>query len=448
VAAAILLITVSVFAQNYQGDARKIGMGGAGGSDNLASNALEESQSDRSFVLPLGLIQVAQDRQYFDPRKSSFDPSILLEDLSNPIHYTIHRGTRSSLVRDLVNGNVNPDLSTYRGFVPASRISAQGLVSPSFGHTFRVSGEPNGTSHSIRLGAGPYLSMGTSFRIDDGLVNVLSGQTSSLSNASMSINNTTTGQGAASFTVGYRGQFVLHNDAQSLRSKRILVATDYHYIHGLRYDSADMKFQFDTGATGLLTDSSIGNSAVLNHFFSSSGRGYAVDVAAAAMASGWQVAVGANGIGNRIEWNGVRGETLTLNSLLHGSGYTKQLLPDVPSSVTVRLPVRYNGAVAYTVNRMSGTADFSHGFQGSTFHGGFELRVSRVQLRGGGRYSLNRWDPTGGIGFNVTRRMSFDVAGFQTTANLERSRKVSIAASIRIHRAPKDEGSVSTASTR
>lgn len=434
---AILFMTVSLFAQNYQGDARKIGMGGIGETDNPAAKAMGETGSDRTIVLPFGLIQVARDRQYFDPRKNTFDPSILLQDLANPIHYTFHRRTQSSFVRDLVSGNVNPDLSTYRGFSPASQISAAGLASPSFGHTFRLTGDRD-TVHSLYVGAGPYLAMGTAFKIDTALSSVLSGQTPSLANSSMAINNTTTGQGALSFTLGYRGQFTFQGGAQSPRNKRILIATDYHFIHGLRYDTANMQFQFDTGASGLLTDSSTGNAAILDHYFSRSGRGYAVDISAAAMTSNWQIALGANGIGNRIDWTGVRADRLTLSSLFNGNGYVKQALPDVASDVIVRLPVRYNGSIAYNFRRMSGTAEFSQGFQGTTFHGGFEARLLRFQVRGGGRYSLNTWAPTAGFGFDITKRIGLDLAGFQTTGNIQRTRNVAVAASIRIHRKAKE----------
>jgi len=52
----ILFLTLSVFGQNYEGDARKIGMGGTGESDNLASKAMDEGQGDRSIVLPLKFI--------------------------------------------------------------------------------------------------------------------------------------------------------------------------------------------------------------------------------------------------------------------------------------------------------------------------------------------------------------------------------------------------------
>jgi hypothetical protein len=256
-------------------------------------------------------------------------------------------------------------------------------------------------------------------------VKVLAGQTSVVPYASLSIDNTTTGQGAVSFTAGYRGQF-----GDTVR--RIHVATDYHYIHGLRYENADMKFRFDTGDSGLLTDISAGDAAVVDRVFSSSGRGFAVDVAAGATTPKFEVAVGANGLGNRIEWTGVRAERFSLSNLQLGGSYSKQRLPGVLSNVTVRLPIRYNGRFAYNFDSVSGAAEFSRGFQGSTFHGGFEMRLPGVQIRGGGRYSLNEWHPTAGLGVKLTKRISLDLAGYQTTANIERARRISVAASIRV----------------
>jgi hypothetical protein len=385
--------------------------------------------------VPLGLIQLAQDRRYFDPRKDTFDPATLLEDLANPIHFTFHRGTHSSLIRDLVNGKVNPDLSAYRGFMPANRLSAEGLAAPRFGHTFRLRESGTGTLHSVYLGAGPYLSMGTAFDIDNRLLSVLAGQTSAPLNTALSINNTTTGQGAASLTVGYRGQYAFHNSAGSTGTS-IHIGTDFHYIHGLRYDSASMRFQFDTAASGLLTDSPTNNAAVVDHSFSSSGHGYAVDIAAGMTTRHLHVSLGANGLGNKIEWTGVLAERLILDSLLHGGSYVKQPLPLDVSNVTTHLPVRYNGSIAYAFGWASGTAEYSRGFQGSTFNGGFDVRVTRIQLRGGARYSLNQWHPTVGLGLNLTRRIALDIAGFQTTANIERARKIAVAASIRIARKP------------
>ncbi len=75
----------------------------------------------------------------------------------------------------------------------------------------------------------------------------------------------------------------------------------------------------------------------------------------------------------------------------------------------------------------------AQGFQGTTFHAGFEERLKLIELRGGMRYSSDIWNPSGGIGINVWPRVGFDFALFGTSANLERTRHLALAASIRIN---------------
>ena len=79
-------------------------------------------------------------------------------------------------------------------------------------------------------------------------------------------------------------------------------------------------------------------------------------------------------------------------------------------------------------------AQFANGFNGTTFRGGYEHKFNRVQLRGGGRYVEDRFEPTGGVGFNFSNRVGVDVAAFATSANLERKRNMAIAFSIRLMR--------------
>jgi hypothetical protein len=100
----------------------------------------------------------------------------------------------------------------------------------------------------------------------------------------------------------------------------------------------------------------------------------------------------------------------------------------------VELPIDYRGNVAYDADRWAAVAEAGHGLGGASLHGGFEWRFDAVELRGGGRYSWQRWNPTGGAGFNISPRVSFDVAAFATTANIERKRRLALAASVRINR--------------
>jgi len=54
-------------------------------------------------------------------------------------------------------------------------------------------------------------------------------------------------------------------------------------------------------------------------------------------------------------------------------------------------------------------------------------------VRGGARYTTEKWNPTGGIGFDFSPKVSFDVAAYGTHANIERKRKTAIAFSIRFN---------------
>ena len=93
----------------------------------------------------------------------------------------------------------------------------------------------------------------------------------------------------------------------------------------------------------------------------------------------------------------------------------------------------YRGNLAYRADRWSAAAEVGHGFGGGSFHGGFEQRIGRVELRGGARYTVSKWNPTGGVGFDLSPRISLDVAAYGTNANIERKRQLAMAASIRFN---------------
>jgi hypothetical protein len=130
----LLLVTyVGAPAQSFSGDARKIGMGGIGYSENIATGMLAEQRPYSSVVIPLGFIQMALDRKKFDPNDDSFDPILVMEYAASPLHYVFDRnpgGARGAFVKDLVDGKLNRNLNAYRGFVPTSKLTAEGLASP------------------------------------------------------------------------------------------------------------------------------------------------------------------------------------------------------------------------------------------------------------------------------------------------------------------------------
>ena len=78
-------------------------------------------------------------------------------------------------------------------------------------------------------------------------------------------------------------------------------------------------------------------------------------------------------------------------------------------------------------------SEYAHGFNRNQFHAGGERHLALIDLRGGMRFSQDSWDPAGGFGLNFGK-VSLDLAAFTTHSNIERERRVSYAASLRINR--------------
>ena len=441
-----LVTYVGAPAQNFSGDARKIGMGGIGYSDNIATKMVEEQRPYSSVVIPLGFIQMALDRKHFDPDDDSFDPILLMEYAANPLHFVVGRnpgGARGEFVKDIVNGELNRNLNAYRGFVPTKKLTAEGLASPNWGKTFKFLKRGGGSFHGIYVGAGPYLSAKTVLDIDPNLIDVFASPTevplTSLANKSFFITDDSFGQLALAVTGGYRGRFALPGRSGSGSSDRdgIYVGANYHYLRGFRYESSDMMFRFDTEASGpsigLLTLLPGTAPAVVDNFTSHSGTGFALDFGVAAVIDSFELGFGVNGVANRIEWKNLTGKRYQLLGLTQGSDFLELGLPPGPSLFRVELPTQYVGSGAYHLNNWSFVAEAANGFQGSSFHGGVERRFGWVELRGGGRYGLDRWHPTGGVGFNLNQRVSLDVAAFGTTTNIERQMRPGLAVSFRFN---------------
>jgi hypothetical protein len=104
---ALCSVTMPVWAQNFSGDARSIGLETASEQTNLASGLVNDARPYRSIVVPLGLIQVFKNTSIYNATKNTLDPIRVMELTSNPLHYTFNRNEGDSgeqLVHDLVNG--------------------------------------------------------------------------------------------------------------------------------------------------------------------------------------------------------------------------------------------------------------------------------------------------------------------------------------------------------
>src|SRR5262245_60043748 len=208
----LVVVAVPLSAQNFTSDARLVAIGGVGGHPNDAMRFAGDARSYRSIGLPIGLFQVLKNTKVFDPsQKQDFNPLRAIQLLSSPLHYTFDLSENTPgelLVHDLVNSTLKRDLNAYRGFAPKPDFHSQGLVSPTFGKTFRVAGDKDGPHPGFYVGAGPYLALGTNMNIDQRLVNIFTSSSNTyVPNTSFLIGNVTNGQAAGALTFGYRGRF-------------------------------------------------------------------------------------------------------------------------------------------------------------------------------------------------------------------------------------------------
>jgi hypothetical protein len=214
----------------------------------------------------------------------------------------------------------------------------------------------------------------------------------------------------------------------------LYIGANYHYLYGFRYEHFTPNARLDTNAQGLLTiNPALGLPVTIVRDTSTDGTGFAIDMGVGAVLNRWEVGFGVNGIANRINWTSMERTNYVLNSLFAGGEFVD--LPPVPvADVRLELPVDVRANVTYNAPAWTAITEYGHGYNGTSFRGGFEQRFGSMQLRGGGRYVNERWEPTGGVGFNLSQRFGVDIAAFGTSANLERERHLAIAFSLRFMR--------------
>src|SRR5262245_62534952 len=104
----------TAFAQDYSFDARRIALGGAGGTPNVASKLVERQRRYKSVLIPVGLVKLLTDIRVYYPNREDFDFSRAVEYSASPLHFVFGRTkdiTARSLFRDIVHASLQPDLN-------------------------------------------------------------------------------------------------------------------------------------------------------------------------------------------------------------------------------------------------------------------------------------------------------------------------------------------------
>ena len=436
VTTALVLIAASnraALAQNYSFDARDIALGSVAGVGNLSTKMIEEQRPYRSIVLPFGLFQVFSNTDIYNPDSKAFDPITAIENVSSPLHYIFNRhsgdAAQLAFVNDLRNATLSRDLTKYRGFAPANDLLGAGLEAPNWGATFKLTQDDRGGFHGVYVGAGPYFTLRDESTFDPALTNVWATGVN-VPNALLPITNEAEVQLALAITGGYRGRMAWPSGIGSGSDREgLYFAANYNYIRGFQYLFDDLAVRLRTDSAGLVTTTS---NIVLDNRTATEGNGFSIDMGVGAVINHWEFGFGAKGIANRINWREVEQQAFVLASVTNGGDFIDS--PTFPAAdMRVTVPVDVRGNASYVTDRWSAAVGVGHGFGGGFFHGGYERRFNRLEARGGGRYTFGIWNPSGGVGYDFTPRVSIDVALFGTSTNIERTRKAALAVSIRFN---------------
>ena len=437
IAGLLLVWTASpAFAQNYSFDARRIALGGVGGTPNLASKLVERQRRYRSILIPIGLVKVLSDLHVFYPNREDFDFSRAVEFAYSPLHFVFGRSddiTVRTFFRDIVHAQLQPDLNAYRGFDVDPSVTAEGLILENWGKTFMVRSDDR-SFQGIYVGAGPYLAASAYAKFESELVNLLNSPVDRyLPDAGFGIGGGETDQLALAITGGYRARvpFFLQEGTAAGRNG-MYVAANFHYLQGLRLDDFSANLQFETDVVGLVVPNPATPPLSIDWQTSSNGHGMAVEGGVEFVVNRWDFGFGVGGIANRITWTDIERHHVSLPRFFGGIDFFHVRLPVTGEKLRLELPVTYTGDVAYHREDWSVLSEYSHGFMGNQFRAGLEYRLGPVELRGAGRFYDGSWYPSAGAGFNLTRSFGIDAALFGTKTFLERTPHVGLAISLRL----------------
>ena len=433
IAVSFVVLPSRAAAQNWSFDARIIALGNVAGSGNLAHDMIPQQRPYTVIPLPFGLVQVLKDFDIYNPDSIKFDPIRAVEYVSSPLHYIIGRNddtqAQTLFVSDLRNATLSRDLSRYKGFVPAPDLLAEGLAKPLWGGTLKFHRTQSGSYQGVYIGAGPYLALTNHSTFDQQLLNVLSTGVNA-ANAVMPIANFDTGQAAVAAVVGYRARWGWSGVGPGVRADGVYLAANFNYLRGFAYSNDVLTINLNTDRTGLVSPAS--NIAVI-HQDATKGNGYAIDVGVGTVVDRLELGVAANGLANHIDWTGVTETRFLLASVLSGNSNFLEGVTTPLANARVELPIDFVANATYNGYGWLGTIQAGHGFGGKSFRGGLEQRLGPFEVRGGIRYTFGMWNPSGGVGVDLTNKVSLDVALFSASTNIERRRQAAIAASIRIN---------------
>jgi hypothetical protein len=425
----------SASAQNYSFDARRIALGGAGGTPNVASKLVDRQRRYKSILIPVGLVKVLSNVRVFYPNREDFDFSRAVEFAASPLHFVFGRSedvTARSLFRDILQASLQSDPNAYSEAKLPVLTETEGLMSLTWGKTFMLH-EDARSFQGIYVGAGPYLAADAFFDFDAEFEQILSGSGDRyIPSASFGMGGGETDRLAVDITGSYRARFPLFaGDSPAASRNGMYVLANYHHLQGVRYDRIDARLRLDTDVNGLIVPDPPETPFVLEWDTTSNGIGLSLDFGVAFVVNRWDFGAGVSNVANRIEWRDITQHEVALVSLFNGNEFVHVKRPRADLTARTEVPVTYTGDVSYHREAWSAYTEYSTGLGGENFRAGMEYRLGGIELRGAGRYSQGHWYPSAGVGINVTRSFGVDAGLYGTQTFLEPEPHLGLAISLR-----------------
>src|SRR5262245_46795148 len=346
-----LLLTLtasSAPAQEYSFDARRIALGGAGGTPNVATKLVERERRYKSILIPVGMVKMLSDIRVFYPNREDFDFSRAVEYSASPFHFVFGRSediTFGTFFRDMIHAQLQPDLNAYRGdgFTPPLITEEEGRMNLTWGYTFKLKEAPR-SFQRIYVGSGPYLVSRAFADFDAEFQKTLNSDTDRyVRSASMAIGGGETDQLALDITGSYRARFPFFAMGGGPETSRngMYVMANYHHLQGFRFDSFDANLRLDTDENGLLVPDPPETPFTLIWNTSSHGLGLSLDFGASFVINHWDFGVGATGVENRIKWYHLKPHELVLVNFFNGTEFIYAKLPRTNRTTQLSVPVTY-----------------------------------------------------------------------------------------------------------
>jgi len=424
------LVLMPVHAANSQTlDARRTGMGSvslaSGGPSSQTSNVAYRAvpalpHRSAGFSLPIGLIATLSNLPTFDPD----DPEFNVYEIANLAYnmpWNLQLTSPTVPSNDIVVSVGRNSLAVELGEV--------GDIFPEDGSTFgTVSRLPTlgfGVS-SFFVGASGLVDFENTLSLSPQLHAALANGDAFEPNTEYTLYDDARGQAALMFETGWAGA-LSQSALPDAQGDGFYAGARIKLLRGMAYADADNDISFATSDTLFSAAPIDFNYQGLIHDAGPDGGGWGtgIDLGAVWVKNGFELGVGVNDIGTKLDWT--TRERVALRTGIDNEYEFITIGEDV--EVTSKVPVTTTFNVARHFGATLVAADFVRRANQSAFHLGLERWFGMFALRSGIHTGEQQLQYAGGAGVRLGR-VGFDLGVATHNRNLTRERTVELAAGL------------------